>query len=104
MDEAGERRTYYVTAKELPVSIALADLTYIEATQVAGMWLGEGQVLIGPDEGPEGWAVTFDNLHGVKITHREPAGPLMRAPKALVEECLKDADEDIHHHPDAEEQ
>lgn len=104
MSDAEERGTFYVTAKELPVSIAIDDVTYTEATTVAGVWVGEGQVLIGPDAGPEGWAVTFANLHAVRVTNREPNGPLMQAPKALVDECLAEAAEDIHHHPDQGEQ
>lgn len=94
------RRAHYITAKEFPVAIAMDDVTYTEALKVAGFCLSVGQLLSGPDDGPDGYVVSFGMVAGVKITARPPSGPAMIMPATLISELLAEADEDDVHVPD----
>jgi hypothetical protein len=95
-----ERSTYFITAKGLPVSIGMENVTYSEALSIAGECMASGQILIGPDDGPEGYVVSFEVLPAVKITNRQPAGPAMEMPQELINELLLAAKEGQVHSPD----
>lgn len=97
-----QRTTYYITAKDLPCAVALDDVTYAEALGVAGQCVADGQVLIGPDDGTEGYVVSFDRVPGVKVSPRAPSGAAMLMPSALVKELLRAYEDDAAHVPDDE--
>ncbi|MFD5089362.1 hypothetical protein ACFWMR_02085 [Amycolatopsis thailandensis] len=82
------RQTYFITAKEFPVAIGMEDVTYAEALMVATNCMFEGQLLNGPDTGPEGFVVSFDHVAGVRVTPKQPSGPAMQMPAELVRDLL----------------
>jgi len=87
------RRLYFITAKEFPVAIGMEDVTYTEALMVASNCMLEGQILNGPDTGPEGFVVSFDHVAGVRVTPKQPSGPAMQMPAELVRELAVERDE-----------
>ncbi|MFF4600145.1 hypothetical protein [Amycolatopsis sp. NPDC001319] len=89
-----DRVTYYITAKEMPVSIAIEDVTYEEALNIATHCSRSGEVLHGPTGGPEGYVVNFDLVPGLRITPRQPAGAAMLMAPEVVALFLKEIEED----------
>jgi hypothetical protein len=51
------RQMYFLTSRDLPVAIALEDVTYAHAVAVAGQCVAHGQILTGPDDGSVGYIV-----------------------------------------------
>ena len=81
-----ERTTYFITAKEFPVAVGMKDVTYAEALTVATNCMADGQLLCGPDDEPDGYVIVFDRVAGVRVTAKQPTGPVMVMPAALVKE------------------
>lgn len=89
------RQMYFIIAKELPVAIALDDISYADAVAVAGQCVADGQILTGPDDGSVGYIVNFDRVAGVMVTSRKPTGPAMQMPTDLIERLLANSAEDF---------
>jgi Family of unknown function (DUF6221) len=94
------RQMYFIIAKELPVAIALDDVSYADAVAVAGQCVADGQILTGPDDGSVGYIVNFDRVAGVTVTSRKPTGPAMQMPTDLIERLLANSAEDFDLAPD----
>lgn len=94
---------HYITSKDLPVAIALDDVSYADAVAVAGQCIASGQILTGPDDGPVGYIVNFDRVAAVTVTSRKPTGAAMQMPADLIERLLTEAVEDFDVTPDEAE-
>jgi hypothetical protein len=96
------RMTYFLVAKEFPVSVAMDDVTFAEAMAVAGNCVADGQVLVGPDEGPEGYVVNFDLVAGLRVTPKPPLGSSIVMPSALVAQLIEESNDEYELMPDGE--
>lgn len=96
MTEFDVRTTYFLTAPGLGAAIAVEGVHYDEALTVAVRCSATGAIFAGPEMGPEGYVVNLASVPVLTVTDRQPAGPVLPAPREQVIGWLREAAEYNH--------